>query len=98
MTEVAAQVGGFADLLEPSEGNDAWLSGWMTAARAVDLAHLHAFVRGLEIDRAAVDGALTLPFHNGRTEGVNNKTQLIKRQKCTVGVEPTDLCGARGHD
>ena len=44
--------------------------------------HLHAFTRGLEKDRAAVDAALTLPHHNGGTEGVNNKTKLIKRQMC----------------
>jgi transposase len=35
---------------------------------------------GLERDRAAVDAALTLPHHNGRTEGVNNKIKLIERQ------------------
>ncbi|MFD9823907.1 transposase [Streptomyces violascens] len=29
---------------------------------------------------AAVDAALTLPHHNGRTEGVNNKIKLLKRQ------------------
>ncbi len=28
----------------------------------------------------AVDAALTLPHHNGGTEGVNYKTKLIKRQ------------------
>ncbi|MBV2155290.1 transposase, partial [Kitasatospora sp. SUK 42] len=26
------------------------------------------------------DAALTLPWHNGRTEGVNNKIKLLKRQ------------------
>ncbi|EST27565.1 hypothetical protein N566_23285 [Streptomycetaceae bacterium MP113-05] len=46
----------------------------------MDLPHLHAFTRGLERDRAAVNAALTLPHHNGGTEGVNNKTKLIKRQ------------------
>jgi hypothetical protein len=29
---------------------------------------------------AAVTAAVTLPFHNGRTEGVNTKTKMIKRQ------------------
>jgi transposase len=29
---------------------------------------------------AAATAALTLPFHNGRTEGVNTKTKMIKRQ------------------
>ncbi|GGV05411.1 hypothetical protein GCM10010502_70380 [Kitasatospora aureofaciens] len=35
---------------------------------------------GLARDRAGVDHALTLPWHNGRTEGVNNKIKLLKRQ------------------
>nr|WP_232248026.1 transposase [Streptacidiphilus rugosus] len=35
---------------------------------------------GLERDRTGVDHALTLPWHNGRTEGVNNKIKLLKRQ------------------
>ncbi|NUT94750.1 MAG: hypothetical protein HOY78_22290 [Saccharothrix sp.] len=30
------------------------------------------FTNGLRIDRSAVDGAVTLPYHNGRTEGVNS--------------------------
>jgi transposase len=47
---------------------------------AEDLPHLHAFTRGLELDRSAVNAALTQPFHNGRTEGVNTKTKMIKRQ------------------
>lgn len=48
--------------------------------RAADLPFLHSYTTGLERDRAAVDAALTLPWHNGRTEGVNNKIKLIKRQ------------------
>jgi transposase len=28
----------------------------------------------------AATAAITLPFHNGRTEGVNAKTKMIKRQ------------------
>jgi transposase len=36
--------------------------------------------RGLDYDRAAINAALTLPFHNGGTEGVNTKTKMIKRQ------------------
>jgi hypothetical protein len=43
-------------------------------------AHLHTFTRGLGLDRDAVNAALTHPFHNGGTEGVNTKTKLIKRQ------------------
>lgn len=36
--------------------------------------------RGLGLDRDAVNAAVTHPFHNGGTEGVNTKTKLIKRQ------------------
>lgn len=42
--------------------------------------HLHAFTRGLDFDKNAVRAALTLPFHNGGTEGVNTKTKQIMRQ------------------
>jgi hypothetical protein len=45
-----------------------------------DLPHLHSFTRGLDLDIQAATAALTLPHHNGRTEGVNNKTKMIKRQ------------------
>jgi transposase len=41
---------------------------------------VHTFVRGLELDEQAVTAALTQPFHNGRTEGVNTKIKMIKRQ------------------
>ncbi|PWK84460.1 hypothetical protein C8D88_10875 [Lentzea atacamensis] len=27
-----------------------------------------------------MDGAVTLPYHNGRTEGVNTRTKSIMRQ------------------
>lgn len=70
----------FATLLQPAEDNDALLTTWITSARAEDLPHLHAFTRGLDRDRDAVTAALTCPHHNGGTEGVNNKTELIKRQ------------------
>ncbi|TDC09500.1 transposase, partial [Streptomyces sp. 8K308] len=53
---------------------------WINAVRTTDLPHLHAFVNGLELDRAAVDAGLTLPHHNGRTDGVNTRTKRIMRQ------------------
>ena len=43
-------------------------------------AHLHSFTRGLDLDIKAAAAAVTLPHHNGRTEGVNCKTKMIKRQ------------------
>jgi len=80
MTALADLIHHFAALLDPADGNAILLSTWITSAQAEDLPHLHAFTRGLEKDRAAVDAALTLPHHNGGTEGVNNRTKLIKRQ------------------
>jgi transposase len=76
LAELARLVHSFAELLTPAEGNDTKL----TAARAADLPHLHGFTNGLELDRDAVNAALTLSHHNGRTEGVNTRTKRIMRQ------------------
>ncbi|MBP2334723.1 transposase [Saccharothrix coeruleofusca] len=80
MTALADLVRGFAALLTPAAGNDAKLSEWIAEARTANLPHLRSFTNGLEIDRSAVDAALTLPYHNGRTEGVNTSTKRIMRQ------------------
>ena len=80
MTMLAGLVRNFTALLDPKPGNDQLLTAWIEQARQVDLPHVHAFTRGLDYDRAAVNAALTLPFHNGGTEGVNTKTKMIKRQ------------------
>jgi transposase len=80
MTALASLIASFAALLVPDPRNDARLCRWIADARAADLPHLHSFTRGLDLDIHAVTAALTLPFHNGRTEGVNNKTKMIKRQ------------------
>ena len=80
MTALAALIRDFAALLVPGPGNAARLQEWITAARAADLPHVHAFTRGLDLDIQAATAALTLPFHNGRTEGVNTRTKMIKRQ------------------
>ena len=80
MTELARLVNAFAALLTPTAGNDAKLTAWIDDVRAADLPHLHSLCNGLEIDRAAVNAAVTLPWHNGRTEGVNTRTKRIMRQ------------------
>ena len=80
MAMLAGLVRDLAALLTPTAGNDDLLTAWIERARHVDLPHLQAFTRGLEFDRPAVNAALTRPFHNGRTEGVNTKTKMIKRQ------------------
>jgi transposase len=80
MTQLAAHIADFAQLLTPREGNADRLSRWIVQVRATDLPHLHSFARGLDRDRDAVIAALTLPYSNGPTEGVNTKTKRIARQ------------------
>lgn len=80
MTALASHIRDFAALLVPDLGNAGRLQEWITAARAADLPHVHAFTRGLDLDIQAATAALTIPFHNSRTEGVNTKTKMIKRQ------------------
>ncbi len=80
MTSLAALIGSFAALLTPEPANEARLGDWAETARASDLPNVHAFARGLDLDIDAAIAAVTLPFHNGRTEGVNTKTKMIKRQ------------------
>ena len=80
MTSLTALIGSFAALLKPEPANEARLGDWAETARASDLPNVHAFARGLDLDIDAAIAAVTLPFHNGRTEGVNTKTKMIKRQ------------------
>lgn len=80
MTALAQVVRSFAALLTPHKDNPAKLAAWTTAAREADLPHVHSFARGVEQDLDAVTAAITLEHHNGRTEGVNTKTKLLKRQ------------------
>ncbi|MBC7277079.1 ISL3 family transposase [Nocardioides sp. NBC_00368] len=80
MTALTSLITSFAALLTPCDANDTQLDAWITAVREADLPSVHSFSRGLDLDRAAVDAGLTLPHHNGRTEGVNNKIKLLKRQ------------------
>jgi transposase len=81
MTALAGLIRSFAELLTPDPGNDARLRQWIAGTRDADLPHVHSFTRGLDLDIQAVTAAVTLPYHNGRTEGVNTiKTKMIKRQ------------------
>jgi transposase len=79
MTSLAGLVRSFAALLKPA-ANQARPQAWAEAARACDLPNLHAFTRCLDLDTRAAIAAVTLPSHNGRTDGVNTKTKMIKRQ------------------
>jgi transposase len=80
MIETAGFVRSFTALLTPREDNAERLEEWIAAVRAADLPHLHAFTRGLDLDKQAVHAAVTLPYHNGGTEGVSTKTKRIMRQ------------------
>ncbi|RLK23776.1 transposase [Micromonospora sp. M71_S20] len=80
MTALTGFIGSFAALLTPAAGNNDRLTAWIAEVKTTALPHLHTFTRGLGLDRDAVNAALTYPFHNGGTEGVNTKTKLIKRQ------------------
>ena len=88
MTALTSLITSFAALLVPGPGNDAALQQWITGARAADLPHLHSFTRGLDLDIQAATAAVTLPHHNGRTEGVNTKTKMIKRQMYGARLHP----------
>ncbi|WP_411118371.1 ISL3 family transposase [Streptomyces sp. 058-1L] len=80
MAQLWLLIGEFTHLLTPAKSNDARLTEWINDVRAAGLPHLHSFCNGLELDRAAVNAGLTLPHHNGRTEGVNTRTKRIMRQ------------------
>lgn len=80
MTVLARFIGKFARLLTPAKTNNDKLTKWITTVRSVNLPSLQTFCNGLELDRAAVNAGLTLPWSNGRTEGVNTRTRRIMRQ------------------
>ena len=80
MTALAGLIRSFAVMPGPDPANADGLQQWISSARAADLPNLHSFTRGLDLDVKAATAALTLPHHNGRTEGVNTKTKMIKRQ------------------
>jgi transposase len=80
MAALATAARSFATLLAPRKNNPPRLATWTTATHEVDLPHVHSFARGINQDIDAVTAAITLAHHNGRTEGVNTKTKLLKRQ------------------
>ncbi|WP_443612858.1 ISL3 family transposase [Actinoallomurus purpureus] len=80
ISQLAALVRAFAQLLTPADENGDRLEEWIHSAEEANLPHVHSFVRGLRLDQDAVRAALTSEYHNGGTEGVNTKTKLIKRQ------------------
>jgi transposase len=80
MTDLADLVAAFANMLTPEPSNTEKLDDWISQVRGTDLPFLNSFTNGIKRDRAAVENALTTPYHNGRTEGVNGLIKLLKRQ------------------
>ena len=72
-----------------TRGNATRLQEWITSARTADLPHVRAFTRGLDLDIQAATAALTLPFHNGRTEGASTRTKMIKSRCTDEQVSPS---------
>jgi transposase len=91
MTALDGLVGSFAAMLAPAPAGEDKLQRWIAAARVVGLPHLHSFTRGLELGLKAATAAVTLPHHNGRTEGVNTKT---KRSNGTCSAVPASNSSA----
>lgn len=56
------------------------LDEWLSEALSSGIHTFVGFARGLMLDKAAVDAALTLPYSNGILEGHVNRVKLIKRQ------------------
>src|SRR5579859_2245662 len=56
------------------------LAGWLAAAKTSKLPTFARFAKGIEMDRGAVEAALTLPWSNGPVEGHIHRVKLIKRQ------------------
>lgn len=55
------------------------LENWLARATASSIPELQTFASGIERDKLAVEGALSLPFSNGQVEGQVNRLKLIKR-------------------
>ncbi|MFK0258650.1 ISL3 family transposase [Streptomyces sp. NPDC090445] len=72
-------VHGFARMICDRTGTD--LPAWISAVRADDLPHLHAFVNGLERDSDAVTAGLTLPWSNGPVEGHVNRIKMLSSSR-----------------
>jgi transposase len=80
MTALASLITSFAALLTHDPGSDGKVRQWITNARVASLPHVQSFTCGLDLDIQGSTAALTMLHHNGRTEGVNTRTKMIKRQ------------------
>ena len=53
---------------------------WLVKVKACGIPQLKNYAKGLEKDRAAVEGAIFSKCSNGQVEGQVNKLKAIKRQ------------------
>ncbi|MFJ3804351.1 hypothetical protein ACIPSJ_49775 [Streptomyces sp. NPDC090088] len=102
MTALEALVRDFAALVAPAPANTEGLIHWIWQTQEADHPFLCSFTTLPGRDRATVEAALTLPWHNGRTEGANHKIKLIKpdvrpRSPATpTPARPAQLTGLPG--
>ena len=69
-------------------GSVATLHGWMARAAASEIDALQRFVRTLQKDLSAVEGAVTEHWSNGPVEGHVNRLKMLRRQMYgRAGVE-----------
>lgn len=80
MTTLHTLIRDFAALLKPRAENAGAPDARCDKAETAKLPNVSSFVRGIRKDHAAATAAVTLPHHNGRTEGVTTRTKMIKRQ------------------
>jgi len=67
----------FRQLLEEKE--EQGLTPWLEKAKALQVAEVTSFVKGIERDRVSVENAIASPFSNGMVEGFVNKIKMVKR-------------------
>ncbi|WP_083922569.1 transposase [Deinococcus aquatilis] len=56
------------------------MNAWLRAARESGFRDVRTFAVGLTRERAALLTAVTLPWSNGKAEGIVNRIKLVKRQ------------------
>lgn len=61
------------------ERNAQQLASWLRACQLSEISDLVTFAQRLELERSALQAALTLPWSNGPVEGKINKLKYIKR-------------------
>ena len=78
MVEVDQLTQAFLVMVREQSGEH--LADWLAHAQQSVAKPLARFAQGLQRDWAAVHAGLTLPWHNGITEGHVNRIKLLKRQ------------------